>query len=471
MFKLIYILIKNITILRLILQFINTYIFIHYRKMKSQEQNPWAVKNIDEFLYYCCPECNTKNQSQEFFLKHALDQHPNSKEYIINLDFKHEENNSDRLFKASENVKSEIKIEESEIFEETDDIWDDHELSNVDDPDYDYIQGISNNDDSDYEVKNENNANSDRQQKSNLVRKKKNIRKNKDIEENKEETMNIDDPNLGDRIGKIIFKCDFCEKSLSTASTLRLHIKKFHENNVKDVTCEKCGKMCTTKINLKKHFKSKHEANELKSLKCEFCENRYDRMGQLINHVKKFHEGKPLPVKVKEEKIFNCEKCGKIYKSVQTLKEHVESTHEGIKFSCELCPKQFSHRSGLKTHVEGVHEKKKFSCEICFKEYKYKTRLFEHRRQEHSENKIIHQCKLCDFSTIHKNNLTQHVQIIHEGFRVTCDVCGKSFAQQSYLKKHHEAEHQGMSHFLCKYCGKTFPSPSAHKTHVKCVHE
>merc|ERR1712173_33034 len=102
-----------------------------------------------------------------------------------------------------------------------------------------------------------------------LVRQKKNNHKDKDIEENdEEETMHIDDPNWDGRIGKLIFKCDFCEKGLSTASTLRLHIKKFHKDNVKDVTCDKCGKMCTTKINLKKHFKSKHEANEMKTLKC-----------------------------------------------------------------------------------------------------------------------------------------------------------------------------------------------------------
>ena len=34
--------------------------------------NPWAVGNLEEFLYYCCPECNEKNQSKELFLQHAL---------------------------------------------------------------------------------------------------------------------------------------------------------------------------------------------------------------------------------------------------------------------------------------------------------------------------------------------------------------------------------------------------------------
>ena len=49
--------------------------------------NPWAVKNLDDFLFFCCPECNVKDQSKESFLKHALDKHPKSElhlsEFII----------------------------------------------------------------------------------------------------------------------------------------------------------------------------------------------------------------------------------------------------------------------------------------------------------------------------------------------------------------------------------------------------
>ena len=43
--------------------------------------NPWtSISKIEELLYFCCPECEEKNQSREIFIKHALDKHPNSKE-------------------------------------------------------------------------------------------------------------------------------------------------------------------------------------------------------------------------------------------------------------------------------------------------------------------------------------------------------------------------------------------------------
>ena len=42
------------------------------------QKNPWSVRNLEEFQYYCCPECNLKDHSRENFLEHALNQHPNS---------------------------------------------------------------------------------------------------------------------------------------------------------------------------------------------------------------------------------------------------------------------------------------------------------------------------------------------------------------------------------------------------------
>ena len=29
-------------------------------KEKKMGNNPWDVPNLEEFLYYCCPECNHK---------------------------------------------------------------------------------------------------------------------------------------------------------------------------------------------------------------------------------------------------------------------------------------------------------------------------------------------------------------------------------------------------------------------------
>ena len=34
--------------------------------------NPWVVNNLDEFLFFCCPECDTQSPNKALFINHAL---------------------------------------------------------------------------------------------------------------------------------------------------------------------------------------------------------------------------------------------------------------------------------------------------------------------------------------------------------------------------------------------------------------
>ena len=49
----------------------------------DQEKNPWKVSKLEDFLYFCCPECNVKDKSKDFFIKHALDHHPKAKDILL----------------------------------------------------------------------------------------------------------------------------------------------------------------------------------------------------------------------------------------------------------------------------------------------------------------------------------------------------------------------------------------------------
>ena len=51
--------------------------------MKPYVKNPWAIaSNLEEFHYYCCPDCDTKEPTKETFIKHALESHPEVKMYL-----------------------------------------------------------------------------------------------------------------------------------------------------------------------------------------------------------------------------------------------------------------------------------------------------------------------------------------------------------------------------------------------------
>jgi len=56
--------------------------------MADQEKNPWKVSKVEDFLYFCCPECNVKDKSRDFFIQHALEHHPKAKDIWENSEFK-----------------------------------------------------------------------------------------------------------------------------------------------------------------------------------------------------------------------------------------------------------------------------------------------------------------------------------------------------------------------------------------------
>ena len=50
------------------------------------KHNPWRVKSIEDFRFYCCPECEKKEVKKSDFLRHALNNHPKSQELFDTLE-------------------------------------------------------------------------------------------------------------------------------------------------------------------------------------------------------------------------------------------------------------------------------------------------------------------------------------------------------------------------------------------------
>jgi len=73
--------------------------------MKAYSKNPWLVENIDDFNFWCCPECAYKSKDRTVFKAHALENHPKSTVLLNETD--------------TENVDKPTK-KESEILKEVD---------------------------------------------------------------------------------------------------------------------------------------------------------------------------------------------------------------------------------------------------------------------------------------------------------------------------------------------------------------
>ena len=52
----------------------------------KSEINPWASKDLKEFLFYNCPECEYRASFEPDFYDHALSTHPKAKDNYKALD-------------------------------------------------------------------------------------------------------------------------------------------------------------------------------------------------------------------------------------------------------------------------------------------------------------------------------------------------------------------------------------------------
>lgn len=92
-------------------------------KSSEVSKNPWVVTYLEEFLFYCCPECDVKCQSKDFFLHHALGNHPLAADCLKQFQNELE----DGSYYLPNNVEVEVKQETDN--EELLDDFDDYEDS------------------------------------------------------------------------------------------------------------------------------------------------------------------------------------------------------------------------------------------------------------------------------------------------------------------------------------------------------
>ena len=216
-------------------------------------EDPWNVDTLEEFLYYCCPECKDERiQRKEDFIKHALDEHPKSKISVTKIIL----------------VKKENSIELSQG-------------TNISGRSID-IENFENACDIEYFVKSENNEHWNWHNNSKPI----NHLKNEPSFENEDQRKDQSNDSIVPEDHKI-FECKSCGKSFSSAQYLKKHIHTIHEGH-KDYNCEYCGKSFSQKISLTKHIHTVHEGH--KDFKCESCGESFSCATNLKKHIIIFHE-------------------------------------------------------------------------------------------------------------------------------------------------------------------------------------
>ena len=363
--------------------------------------NPWNVDKLEKFLYFCCPECDLKDQSKVSFLQHALEKHPDAKECVLQF---------------NEFI---IKEEPCDVQEPSD-----KDYENFYAMDEDYGEMLE------CELKYEYNENSIKNENSTISSQFVDVH-NISSQENK--NKNLDNVNGNEDGTTKESYCYLCCKKFNSAYHLKRHKENVHEKI--RYKCDLCEQSYTQKHFLKKHKKEAHDIfefnkdsikNESSTIDSEFpiqqdlnpieiCNiNSQENKETTLNIANVNEEGK--------EKEPYCYTCCKKFNTTWHLKRHNENVHEGIRYKCELCEQSYTQKFFLKKHKKEAHDILDTPPPPIVDPNTSKKIYEDGKKDKH--------CSLCDKSFVTTQTLRNHMETIHEGLKHKCPHCDKEFGFQ-----------------------------------------
>ena len=404
--------------------------------------NPWSVP-IENFLHFCCPECDSKDKNRESFIQHALENHPMAVEYLIKDELSTENYTigCDPLNSNKFNIDHEVPIKKEIDVKSKNEVFVDVE-SKLEDDDNMLDDG--------YEEQ------LDFKEVSNDI---------KDGANEDEIVLDIFGENNEDIDKLKTHKCELCEKSFKLFAAWKTHMNsqhpevellncvtcrkefssiemKIHHKCQNTIQCKICYLTFESRQSLRAHQRRGHNNG---SFKCEFCSIRKSTQKGLDKHMSNLHSAQV------------CDSCGKSFANKEYLHQH-KKIHTGErKVKCKQCEKVFSGTEALGKHVKAIHDKiKDHICNYCGKSFSQRVALAGHIKRIH-EGEMHVSCKICSEKFSSLKFLYKHYDQAHSGYHNTkCPECDKEFEKRSVLKKHIQAVHKKVEKLSCENCGKTF---------------
>ena len=113
----------------------------------------------------------------------------------------------------------------------------------------------------------------------------------------------------------------------------------------------------------------------------------------------------------------------------------IQSNLEGVRYACEQCDQQYTTKRNLTQHIQIKHEGVRYDCnhDQCSKQFTKISNLTEHINSVHEGKRFY--CNQCDYHASRQSTVAVHTKSVHEGLIVMydCHQCDKQFSQASYL--------------------------------------
>nr|XP_029710996.1 zinc finger protein 2-like isoform X1 [Aedes albopictus] len=242
-------------------------------------------------------------------------------------------------------------------------------------------------------------------------------------------------------------KCYICPADFPDSEDLMAHLTEQHAGKIEYI-CQQCdGKQLKTVKSYNVHL-SLHDSS-VRPLQCSFCTLRYStRKGVEVHEMRDHGASHNHKIQPKRKQEHQCEHCGKIFTSISIVREHKLVEHEqGIAAQCRICQKTFKHKNNLTRHMLTHTGELPHKCDQCGVRFKIVTDLTKHVQGVH-EGIMPYYCKLCDLPLKDKNSYYRHRTVVHKSMkdsagprRYKCSLCSTTFDLQTDLQLHVDGSH------------------------------
>ena len=368
----------------------------------------WSVSDLEEFLQFCCPECDVKEKSKDKFINHVLIFHPEAKIYLANLITE-----KVTYFVSDNNIQEVPNKNTLDDYEQNDDVTMEDPLESV------LIKKEDLDEDDDR-----------------IILPKSDIQATVPDLETIHEGKNI---------------CEYCG---SGTENMKDHINTFHtdrKNERNDYPAVENYRNCrnkakSTKVQITLTTSDIYQVHEGQKEFDSHMENDFhtnEKNDDLIRD--------PLESVMIKTENFEDEIVPK--SDITTIHENIMNTCEASKYKekkppkgCQsFCHKVFSDGTCLCRHVKTIG--KFYRCEFCSKNFSQLAKVKIHIDTEHK-------AELSAISNESKDPKSETVQSeVHEGMQIQsirkfgnifyrCGFCSANFSQLAKIKIHIGTEHK-----------------------------